>query len=160
MSMDLFVEKTSARLARRAIFPTDVRRLAEARCLAVERRPDGAPSAVHLYESAARFDNHSIFQVAKFLFRHRPAVLRALFPCEDIMRSFATLEPDDTLEVRGGDEPRAEADAVTRVDTKMALVELANAFYTGGPPGRLPYYYRPLSVDAALGYRLENTYTT
>lgn len=121
--------------------PPERRRARDARFCAVTFSPSGAPARVHIYDSAARFDTLSIYQVAKHLFADRADVLRLLFPSDAIQTSIRALEPAETLELA--------APAPAPISEKMALLELFNAFHSSLPPARVPYYYRrlPLGED-------------
>lgn len=121
--------------------PPERRRVAGAHFCAVTYLPSAAPARVHVYESAARFDTLSIYQVAKHIFADRPDMLRLLFPSSAILASIHALEPAETLE--------CGAPAPAPASEKLALLELFNAFCSSLPPARVPYYYRrlPLGED-------------
>lgn len=139
--MDLKRQKLRRFLAHaRVLFPQDAARVARARYGVLTYLPSATPARVHLYGAAARFDTLSIYQVAKHVFRDRPAMLRALFPSEVILRSLEALPAEETFELG------APADAEPE-HPKLALLELFNAFRTGAPAGAAPYYYLPFRED-------------
>lgn len=93
-----------------------------------------------MYDAAARFDTLSIYQVAKYLYRDDPEMLRLLFPSSIILESINELEPDETLKL-GAAAPAPDSE-------KMALLLLFNAFCSSASRQRVPYYYRlPLGED-------------
>lgn len=86
-------------------------------------------------------------------------MLRALFPSEQMLESIIPLEPEETLELGALPEEResrvrlepAGTDtehAPSELErTKLALLELFNAFRSGAAPGSVPYYYLPLREE-------------
>ncbi|AYO87726.1 MC091 [Molluscum contagiosum virus subtype 2] len=162
MSVEFAPQQLQNFLARARVFcPQDAARVARAR-YAVLTYSGATPVRVHVYAGAARFDTLSIYQVAKHVFRDRPDMLRTLFPSEQMLASIIPLEPEETLELGALPEETLELGALpeereSRVRsepapselerTKLALLELFNAFRSGAAPGSAPYYYLPLREE-------------
>ncbi|AAC55219.1 MC091L [Molluscum contagiosum virus subtype 1] len=159
MSVEFSPQQLQNFLARARVFcPQDAARVARAR-YTVLTYSGATPVRVHVYAGAARFDTLSIYQVVKHVFRDRPDMLRALFPSEQMLESIIPLEPEETLELGALPEEResrvrlepAGTDtehAPSELErTKLALLELFNAFRSGAAPGSVPYYYLPLREE-------------
>ncbi|AQY16664.1 MC091 [Molluscum contagiosum virus subtype 2] len=152
MSVEFAPQQLQNFLARARVFcPQDAARVARAR-YAVLTYSGATPVRVHVYAGAARFDTLSIYQVAKHVFRDRPDMLRTLFPSEQMLASIIPLEPEETLELGALPEEResrvrSEPAPSELERTKLALLELFNAFRSGAAPGSAPYYYLPLREE-------------
>ncbi|AAF33969.1 TD2L [Vaccinia virus Tian Tan] len=139
MSINIDIKKITDLLNSSILFPDDVQELLREKYIVLERKSNGTPTVAHIYKTMARFDNKSIYRIAKFLFMNRPDVIKLLF-----LKDVEPLLPDKSINIsiNNTEYPQMEGP----IGTKIALLELFNAFRTGRSEP-IPYYYLPLRKD-------------
>lgn len=83
MSINIDIKKITDLLNSSILFPDDLQELLREKYIVLERKSNGTPTVAHIYKTMARFDNKSIYRIAKFLFMNRPDVIKLLF-LEDV----------------------------------------------------------------------------
>ncbi|AWU47123.1 Virion core protein [Sea otter poxvirus] len=132
----------------RILFPSDIKELLNAKFIVVNRGSDGLPNTIYIYNTVARFDNTSIYKIAKYVFRNNKNLLMALFPSEEVLDSIPMLQPDRTLILRDvNNDIDTTSDCITPEDIKRALIILMNAFRTNDEQHNMPWYYLSLRKD-------------
>ncbi|AOP31585.1 virion core protein [Skunkpox virus] len=139
MSINIDIKKITDLLNSSILFPDDVKELLQEKYIVLERKSNGMPAVAHIYKNMARFDNKSIYRIAKFLFRKRPDVIKLL-----LLEDVEPLSPDKSIHISVNNLEYQQLEGP--IGTKTALLELFNAFRTGRSEP-IPYYYLPLRKD-------------
>ncbi|SPN67928.1 CPXV119 protein [Cowpox virus] len=66
MSINIDIKKITDLLNSSILFPDDVQELLREKYIVLERKSNGTPTVAHIYKTMARFDNKSIYRIAKF----------------------------------------------------------------------------------------------
>ncbi|AEN03676.1 virion core protein [Yokapox virus] len=138
--MSIDVKKIINLLNYNMLFPGDIKDLLNEKYVVIERKSNGTPVIAHVYDIMARFDNLTIYRIAKFLFRNRPDVIRILF-----LENIEPLIPIKSINLTYEDDKNNVLDN-NNIGTKTALLELFNSFVTGKSEP-VPYYYLSLRKD-------------
>ncbi|AST09500.1 virion core protein [NY_014 poxvirus] len=137
MSMD--IKKLIELLNYNILFPGDIKDLLQEKYVLIERKSNGTPTIAHVYNTMARFDNLTVYRIARFLFRNRPDVIKLLF-----LENVEPLIPNKSINLTPEDNNNMVLEG--SIGTKTALLELFNAFRTGKSEP-VPYYYLSLRKD-------------
>ncbi|AST09298.1 virion core protein [Murmansk poxvirus] len=137
MSMD--IKKLIELLNYNILFPGDIKDLLQEKYVLIERKSNGTPTIAHVYNTMARFDNLTVYRIARFLFRNRPDVIKLLF-----LENVEPLIPNKSINLTPEDNNNPVLEG--SIGTKTALLELFNAFRTGKSEP-VPYYYLSLRKD-------------
>ncbi|QHR82619.1 virion assembly protein [Brazilian porcupinepox virus 1] len=144
--MDLDISKISDIIQDlKLVFPDDIEKIKNEKFLVLERGLCGKLYAIHAYEHASRFDNKTIFGVAKFLYRNNKKILDMIFINNDILSNIDTLLPKYSIILSNNNNENVDN---TLKNIKMVLLNLFNSFRFGDNiHNKINYFYLPLRKD-------------
>ncbi|ANS71167.1 virion core protein [Pteropox virus] len=106
--------------------------------IVIDRGEDGLPNIIYIYDSIARFENYSIYKIAKYVFRNNITALAAIFPNSEFLDSIPFLIPKKTFHIR--DSKTNELETLSPEYIKRVLINLFNSFRTFDDSLNISYY--------------------
>ncbi|AAF14965.2 m77L [Myxoma virus] len=122
----------------RIVCPNDIKKIYNERFIVLEKGRYKIRN-IHVYSSAARFDNKTMFGVVKYLYKHNEAIIDMLFPSKTVYESIREIAPDYTVAISTDDSEPSNPVTV--------LLNIFNSFRFGKRDAPVPYYYLPLGED-------------
>ncbi|AAF17959.1 gp077L [Rabbit fibroma virus] len=137
--MELDIKKLTDLLQNnKTVCPCDIKKIYDERFIVLEKGRCMIRN-IHVYSSAARFDNKTMFGVIKYLYKHNEAIIDMLFPSKTVYNSIREIAPDYTVSISTDDtEP---SNPVT------VLLNIFNSFRFGKKDAPVSYYYLPFGKD-------------
>ncbi|ADT91110.2 virion assembly protein [Cotia virus SPAn232] len=126
------------------IFPDDIKKIQNEKFLVLERGLSGKLYAIHIYDFMARFDNETIFGIAKFLYRNNTKILDVLFINKDLFDKTDILYPKSTITLSSYSDEYID---YTYKTIKLIFLNLFNSFRFSKIDSKLSYLYLPLRKD-------------
>ncbi|ASK51285.1 Virion core protein [Eptesipox virus] len=135
--MDLNFKKiTNLLQTENVIFPHEIDQLLNEKYIIIERSNDNKIIALHIYNNIARFDNNTIFQIIKYIYKNNTNVINALFPNKNFYLNLNELCPIKTITLYSNTIHNNEI-----INPITILIDIFNSFNYGIKNKKLPYYY-------------------
>ncbi|QDJ95031.1 virion core protein [Hypsugopox virus] len=133
--MDLNLQKiTNLLQTENVIYPHEISKLLNEKYIIIERSNDGKIVALHIYDNIARFDNSTIFQIIKYIYKNSN-IIDEIFPNKDFYLLLNELPPKKTIRLFNN-----VSNVDKKIDPIIVLIDIFNSF-NYGIKNKLPYYY-------------------